>query len=65
MKFRDMNQKVKDLIKIAKGAGLKINSQKSKTMQIYRKTTEGTEIEGEPVEELDEICYLGSMVTKD
>jgi hypothetical protein len=30
--FRDMNQKVKDLIKIAKGAGLKINSQKSKTM---------------------------------
>jgi hypothetical protein len=30
--FRDMNQKVKDLIKIAKGAGLKISTQKSKIM---------------------------------
>jgi hypothetical protein len=59
MKFRDMNRKVKGLIKIAKGAGLKINSQKSKTMQIYGKTTEGTEIEGEPVEELDEFVTLG------
>jgi hypothetical protein len=34
-------------------------------MRINGKTTEGFEIEGEPVEELDEFCYLGSMVTKD
>jgi hypothetical protein len=60
-----MNQKVKYLIKIAKGACLKINSQKCKIMRINGKTTEGVEIEGEPVEELDEFCYLGSMVTKD
>jgi DNA-binding winged helix-turn-helix (wHTH) protein len=59
-----MNQ-VKDLIKTAKGAGLKINSQKSKIMQTNKKTTEGTEIEEEPVEELDEFCYHGSMVTND
>jgi hypothetical protein len=39
--FRDMNQKVQDLIKIAKGAGLKINSKKSKIMRINGKTTEG------------------------
>jgi hypothetical protein len=38
-----MNQ-VKDLIKIAKGAGLKINSQKSKIMRINGKTTKGFEI---------------------
>jgi Txe/YoeB family toxin of Txe-Axe toxin-antitoxin module len=30
--FKDMNQKMQDLIKIAKGTGLKINSQKSKIM---------------------------------
>jgi hypothetical protein len=30
--FRDTNQKVKDLVKIAKGTGLKISSQKSKIM---------------------------------
>jgi hypothetical protein len=56
---------VKDLVKIAKGTGLKISSQKSKIMRIIGETTEGIEIEGEPVEELDELCYLQSMVTKD
>jgi hypothetical protein len=30
--LREMNQKVKDLIKIVKGAGHKINPQKSKIM---------------------------------
>jgi hypothetical protein len=60
-----MNQKVKDLIKIAKGAGLKINSQKSKIMRINEEITEGFEIEGEPVEELAAFCYIESMVTKD
>jgi hypothetical protein len=34
-------------------------------MRINGKTTEGTEIERQPVWELDEFCYLGSMVTKD
>jgi hypothetical protein len=63
--FREMNQKMKDLIKITKGAGLKINSQQSKIMRINGKTTEGFEIEGKPVEELHEFCYLGSMVTED
>jgi hypothetical protein len=44
-----MNQKVKGFIKISKGGGLKISSQKSKIMRINGKTTEGVEI-GEPVE---------------
>jgi hypothetical protein len=52
------------LVKIDKGAGLKIDSQKSKIMRINVRTSEGTEL-GEAVEELDEICYLGSKVTKD
>jgi hypothetical protein len=30
--FKDRNQKMQDLIKIVKGSGLKINSQKSKIM---------------------------------
>jgi hypothetical protein len=34
-------------------------------MQTNKKTTEGIEIEEEPVEELDEFCYNGSMVTND
>lgn len=58
-----MNQKVKDLIKIVKGAGHKINPQKSKIMWINGKTTEGFEIDGEPVEELDQFCYVAGMVT--
>jgi hypothetical protein len=62
--FREMNQKVKGFIKIAKGGGLKISSQKCKIMRINGKTTERVEI-GEPVEELDEFCYHGSVVTKD
>jgi hypothetical protein len=63
--FRYMNQKVKDLIKIAKGTGFKINSQKSKIMRINGKTAEGIEIEGQSVGELYEFCYCGNMVTKD
>jgi hypothetical protein len=35
---------VKNSIKVARGAGLKINSQKSKIMQLNGKTTEGTEM---------------------
>jgi hypothetical protein len=42
--FRDMKQIVKDLIKIAKGVGLKINSQKYKIMRINWKTIKGYEI---------------------
>jgi hypothetical protein len=34
-------------------------------MRISGKTSERTEVEGESVEELDEFCYLGSVVTKD
>jgi hypothetical protein len=34
-------------------------------MQINEKTTEGIEIEREPVEDLHEFCYLRRMVTKD
>jgi hypothetical protein len=63
--FQRYESEVNDLIKIAKGDCLKSNSQKSKIMRINGKTTAGFEIEGEPVEELDEFCYLGSMVTKD
>jgi hypothetical protein len=35
---------MKDLIKITKRAGFKINSQKSKVMQINGETSEGVEI---------------------
>jgi hypothetical protein len=34
-------------------------------MRINGKTTEGNEIEGQPVKELDKFFHLGSMVTKD
>jgi hypothetical protein len=61
--LREMNQKVKDLIKIVKGAGPKISLQKSKIMWINGKTTEEFEIDGGPVEELDEFCYIAGMVT--
>jgi hypothetical protein len=56
-----MNRKVKDLIKITKGVGLKIRSQNFKIMRINGKTTEGTEEEGV---QLDEFCYFGIVVTK-
>jgi hypothetical protein len=42
--FRDTNQEMKNFIKIAKGDGLKTNSQKSKIMRINWKTTEGIKI---------------------
>jgi hypothetical protein len=45
--FRDTNQEMKNLIKIAKGDGLKTNSQKSKIIRINGKTTEGIKIEGQ------------------
>jgi hypothetical protein len=60
-----MNQNMKDLIKIASGDGLKISSKISKIIRINGKTTEGTEIEREPLEDLDEFYYLGSMVIQD
>jgi hypothetical protein len=33
-------------------------------MRINGKTIEGIEIEGETTEELNELCYLGSIITK-
>jgi hypothetical protein len=59
--FRDLNQKVEDLIIIAKAVGLRVNSKKKLNK---KENTEGTEI-GELVEELYEFHCLGRMVTKD
>ena len=55
------------LERTSKEYGMKINSKKTKVMKISRKekTTLRIIINGERIEQVEEFCYLGSVVTTD
>lgn len=68
---KDMKGKLEDLISFAKDAGLKINVAKTKLLRVNPHTTTRSSssiillIDNQVIEEVDEFCYLGSMITKD
>ena len=44
--------------------GLKINAIKSKLMHMGTKCGDGVSVAGEPIDEVDDFTYLGSIVSK-
>jgi hypothetical protein len=62
----DIQEKIKDVEKIGKKVGLKINETKTKVMRITTNTSkmEQIEINGKELEEVNEYSYLGSIVTR-
>ena len=62
-----LQQMMEHLERTSKEYGMKINSKKTKVMKISRKkkTTVRIIINGERIEQVEEFCYLGSVVTTD
>lgn len=63
-KQTDMEIKLNQLIKYASQVGLKINVAKTKLLRLNATTTCNISIDGERIEEVDNFCYLGSIISK-
>jgi hypothetical protein len=63
-RLRDMQEKIKDVEKIGKKVGLKINETKTKVMRISTSKMEKIEINGKEEDDVNEYRYLGSIVTR-
>ncbi|XP_024868629.1 uncharacterized protein LOC112452576, partial [Temnothorax curvispinosus] len=61
--FRDMQEKLSELADLALEAGLRINIRKTKSMRLGTKVRTSFVLGRETIEEVDEFCYLGSVVT--
>lgn len=61
----DMEQKLRQLVKYGEQVGLKVNVAKTKLMRINVSRPCSFEVGGEPIQEVDSFCYLGSYLTKD
>jgi hypothetical protein len=57
-----MQENIKDLEKIGKKVGLKINETKTKVMRINTSKMQKIEINGMEVEDVNEYSYLGGIV---
>ena len=62
---RDMEESLRRLVKYAGQVGLQINVSKTKVMHINTTTPCTLLINGEPIEETESFCYLGSVLTRD
>jgi hypothetical protein len=62
-RLSDMQEKIKDVEKIGKKVGLKINETKTKVMRINTSKMEKIDINGKELEDVNEYSYLGSIVT--
>jgi len=63
-RVQDMRDKTQALKEHGAKVGLKINATKTKMTRICTKGSDGAFIEGEQVEEVDELTFLGSIVSK-
>jgi hypothetical protein len=61
-RLSDMRKEIKDVEKIGKKVGLKINKTKTKAMRINTSKMEKIVINGKEVEDVNEYRYLGSIV---
>jgi hypothetical protein len=62
-RLTDMQEKIKDVEKIGKKVGLKINETKTKIMRINTSKMEKISINCKEIEYVNEYRYLGSVVT--
>ena len=63
-RMQDMRDKTRALEVQSAKVGLKINATKTKLMRIGTKRGDGVSVAGEPIDEVDEFTYLGSIVSK-
>ena len=63
-RIQDMRDKTRALEVLSAKVGLKINATKTKLMRIGTKRGDGVSVAGEPIDEVDEFTYLGSIVSK-
>ena len=63
-RIQDMRDKTRALEVQSVKVGLKINATKTKLMHIGTKPGDGVSVAGEPIDEVDEFTYLGSIVSK-
>jgi hypothetical protein len=63
--FNKMHMKLKDLEKIGKTVGLKINCERTKPLRINVECNKKFQIRGENVEEVDKFTYIGTEITRD
>lgn len=61
----DIQAKLRRLYSAGLKRGLKINIGKTKLMRINTNNSTPVEINGTPIEEVSEFCYLGSMISTD
>ena len=62
--IQDMRDKKQALEVQSAKVGLKINATKTKLMRIGTNRGDGVSVAGEPIDEVDEFTYLGSIVSK-
>ena len=64
--FTDMREKTEKLTEKAARLGLKVNSQKCKTLRSKgARNRESIRVNGQDVEEVDEFVYLGAVVDRE
>src|SRR6266481_4717514 len=61
----DIQEKLSRLATQAQKVGLKINTGKTKQMQIKDQRPTSLLLDGEPIETVDQFCYLGSKISPD
>ena len=62
---QQMQSKTTYMNEEAKRVGLRINTQKTKTMRIHARNQEKIQINGRDIEEVDQFTYLGATVCKE
>ena len=63
-RIQDMRDRTRALEVQSAKVGLRINATKTKLMRIETKRGDGVSVAGEPIDEVDEFTYLGSIVSK-
>jgi hypothetical protein len=60
--FRDMQEKLDDLLEESQKVGLRVNIEKTKDLRVNSGTTEAFRIGEEAIERVDNFLYLGSKI---
>ena len=63
-RFQQIQEKTTRLETIAAGTGLRINGTKPKMMRIKNENVNGVSLMSEPIKEVSEFTYLGSVLSK-
>jgi len=62
---RQMQEKTDIIEQTSRNIGLKINKGKSKILRVKSKNTDPITVRGEPLEDVNSFCYLGSIINSE